>query len=452
MYRLPPELLARVCSLSDIRSLKKIRLVNNTFTHIAARHLFDGLCVTLIPECLDKFTEVAFHPTLRFHVRTLYFNYDILDKNYADFALWKLLIVYQFDYYDGDPGAKDQFLNPTTCSQSDLDRCHANFCSLLASQNACFDSRIDLATLSAAFASLPNLRIIKAMDTAFRYDVPLSPSDLQRDTSLLEPFINSSVYSTQPEISRPLASLISGLGLTRKRILTMEMKRIAWSFWENNGPSGFLHDAERLIHAAFQHLESMTVHFGVDLYDLQVRLQGMLPPSITRFIGSSPRLRRLELGFSACDIGGEQTEFDGTNWLPIIYPRAGQLFAALTLPNLAIFRLNCCTLTENILKQFITRHSTTLKEVVMAGVVLENRSEESTSWEKTLKDIAPIMFLDVAALASLSSDDIESIVLAGDPDLEARLSRSKAYCLALTLFLLSRGRAPCPRIVDFARP
>lgn len=452
MHHLPPELWARVCSFSDIRSLKKIRLVNSTLTHIAARHLFDGLCVTLIPKYLDKVTEVAFHPTLRFHVRTLYFNYNILDEDYEDYESWKEEIEHQFDYYDGGPGAKDHFLNPTRCSQSDLDRFHANFCSLRASQTACFDGRMDLAILSAAFALLPNLRTIKAMDTACPYDVPLSPSDLQRDTSLLEPFVDPSMYSTQSGMSRPLASLISGLVLTRKRILTLEIKAIAWSFWEDNGPSGFLHDTERLIHAAFQHLQSMTVHFVIDLDDLRVRLQGMLPPSITRFIGSAPRLRQLELNFLPYDNGGEETEFDGTNWLPGLCPRAGQLFAALTLPNLAIFRLECCTLTENILKRFITKHSTTLKRVFMGAVVLDNGSEEPTSWEKTLKHIAPFLFLDSAALLSLSSDDIDSVVLAGDPDLVARLDRSFAYCQALTLFLLQRGRTECPRIRDFARP
>lgn len=455
MHQLPPELWAWVCSLSDIRSLKKIRLVNSTLCHIAARHLFDGLYVTLIPKYLYKVMEVASHPTLRSYVRTLYFDYNILDEDYEDYELWKKAIKHQFDYYDRQPGAKGQLPNPARCSQSDLDRFHANFCSLRASQNACFDRQRDLAMLSATFALLPHMRTIKAMDTASRYRPPLLLSDLQKDTFLVAPFVFPS-SSTQSDISRPLASLLSGLGLTRKRILSMELGQIAWSFWEDNGPSGFLHDAERLTHAAFQHLESMNVCFVVDLDDLQVRLQGSLPPSITRFVGSAPRLRQLELSFVPRDNGGGggggETEFDGRNRLPVHCPRAGQLFAALTLSNLAIFHLQGCTLTENILKHFITKHSTTLKEVCMDAVVLDNRSEESTSWEKTLRHIAPILFLDSAALFSLSSDDIESVVLAGDPDLVARHNRSIAYCQALTIFFLRRGRTECPRIVDFARP
>ncbi len=89
MDRLPPELLAQVCSLSDIRSLKKIRLVNTICARIAAQYLFEGLCFSLIPRYLDKVTEVAFHPTLRFYVRTLYFDLDILDEKYADYKTWE---------------------------------------------------------------------------------------------------------------------------------------------------------------------------------------------------------------------------------------------------------------------------------------------------------------------------------------------------------------------------
>ena len=452
MNRLPPELWARVCNLSDVRSLKTIRLVNSTLTQIAACYLFQRLSVTLIPKYLNKAAELAFHPTLRFHVRTLYFNYGILNEKFAEYETWKGAIGLIDSSSGEESGPEDRFIRLSEveiCSQAVLDRYHTNFCRLFTSQKACFDSRMDLAMLSAAFAMLPNLRTIKSLEAESCSGAFPRLSDLQSETYLQVPFVDPS-ESTQSGLSRPLASLLSGLGLTRKQIITMEIGEIAWSFWEDNGPSGFLLDAERFIHAAFQHLESITVHFLVDIDDLLDRLQGLLPLSITRFVGAAPKLRLLDLSFQCYGANNNQVDFHG--WPEAFCPVAGQLFATLTLPNLAIFRLECCILTEQILQDFITRHAATLKEISMAGVVLVNTSEESTSWEKTLKRIAPIMFLDSVNLRGLSSDDIESVVRRRDTDFGARIECLFAYCQALTIFLLQRGRTECPRIADFARP
>ena len=51
-----------------------------------------------MPRYLDKVTEVAFHPTLRFHVRILYFDKEILDENFAEYEVWKA----EFDTGDSE--------------------------------------------------------------------------------------------------------------------------------------------------------------------------------------------------------------------------------------------------------------------------------------------------------------------------------------------------------------
>lgn len=122
MERSPSELLAQVCSLSNIRSLKRIRLVNNTFAQTTAQYMFEGLCIILVPRYLDKFIEVAFHRTLRFHVRTLYFGYDILDEKFAKYEVWKAEIG------TGEPGTSiGEGTRAKVYAQADLDRSHINF-------------------------------------------------------------------------------------------------------------------------------------------------------------------------------------------------------------------------------------------------------------------------------------------------------------------------------------
>ena len=328
MDRLPPELWARVCSLSDIKSLKRIRLTNSGFTQIAARYLFEGLCVTLIPRYLDNVTEVAFHSSLRFYVRTLYFDYRILHKGSAEYDVWKAQVDNQHSFYGEKTTAEDQVQGQpqVAMSQADLKRHHANFNQLLASQNACFDGRMDLAMLSAALAMLPNLRAIESMDGAFDYRTTPILSVLQHSTSL-----------RGSGLARPLASLLCGLGLTRKQIVTLDIGLIPWSFWEDRGPSGFLHDVQQLIHSAFRSLEKMTVFFLIDVEDLQVRLQMLLPTSITTFIAAAQRLRSLDLSFECYRIENG-LDLEDTEWMERLC-HVGQLFAALTLPNLIEFRL-----------------------------------------------------------------------------------------------------------------
>ena len=251
MERLPPELLAHVCSsVSDIRSLKKLRLVNTKFAQIAAQFLFEGLCLALIPRYLNKVTEVAFHPTLRFHVRTLYSDGDILNEKFADYETWEAAIDTR-EQLASEGTLPTRAKNPDTarwhCSQLDLDRSHANFRNLLASQKALLGSGMDLEVLSTALARLPNLRTIKPIESSYLEGAEATPynsirgdeknwipivSDLQVETLLPDLYFRCSL-SSQPGIGQPLASVLSGLGLTRKQIRTMELNDVPWEFWKH---------------------------------------------------------------------------------------------------------------------------------------------------------------------------------------------------------------------------
>lgn len=409
-----------------------------------------GLRLKFIPRYFDKSTEVAFHPTLRFHVRTLYFDRDILDENFAEYETWEATIDTRELATTGDTRAKNPEEARWQCSQADLDRSHTNFCRLLASQRALFDGRMDLIVLSAALPMLQNLRTIESIEKAFRNGAVATPydfiaghekdwvpilSDLQTETLLPTPFIDLS-QSTQPETARPLAPLISGLGLARRQLRTKELRRIPWSFWKQEGPSGFEHGVRSHIHAASRYLESLDIQFVVDVYDLEVSLQGLMPPSANNLFGAAPGLRLLDLTFLCYEEDDDGAGFGDANWGTL--PRTGQVLATVNLPNLVIFRLWSCILTEETLIDFIRRHSTTLKEISMSFVRLDNRSFESTSWEETLKQIAPILFLDWVKLRWLWSDDIEDVVGAGDPNDEAFSSRHAAYCQSLADFLWNR--------------
>lgn len=98
------------------------------------------------------------------------------------------------------------------------------------------------------------------------------------------------------------------------------------------------------------------------------------------------------------------------------------------------------------------RHTATLKETKVVAVVLDNVSADFTWWEKTLKQIAPIMFPTWDQLWCLWSDDIENVILVEDFDVEACYSRLAACCRGLTHFLHHGGQTDCPKIMNFTRP
>ena len=433
MERLPPELLATVCSFSDTTSLKNLRLVNKTFADIGAKFLFETLCVTLIPRYLHNVTEVAYHPTLRFHVHTLVFQYDILDQKFADYEIWK-----------ADVDTR-QYPN-WHYVQADRDRCYTYTCNLLAEQKVFFDDRMDLAMLSAALAMLSNLQNIESKYESCRVYgrrnawVPIL-SELRWNTMLETPFIGPT-RSRQPGLARPLVSLLSGLGLTRRQILKMEMTNIPWSFWKEDFPSGIHNSALQLIHVAFRHLESMTACILVDAYDLEVSMQGIMPLSITNFLGAARSLRRLELQFQ-CRQDCDRSTFEGVNWMARWTPRAGPLFATLTLPTLAILSLANCILTEQSFIGFIKRHATTLKSLCLNTIFLDNQNAEPTSWERVWKQLAPLLNLNVIHLSFIvDGDNFQGIVCDGDPDLNP-------YYKSLEVFIYERGQTKCPKWSDF---
>ena len=377
------------------------------------------------------------------------FDYEILDEQYAKYDVWKAEIdTGEPISSGGEPGARVN-------SQADLHCYHANFCRLLSSQEALFNGQMDVALLTAAFALLPNLREVVSMvgteETTPYRSVRRSKdswdpvqSALQRDTLLPMPFVDPSV-STQSGLSRPLASLLLCLGVTRKSIDTIEIADIAWRFWEQDGRSTFQHVGQQRIEAAFRRLKSMYVTLVIDADDLEVRLQGVLPLSISTFIGAAKRLEFLNLEFGC--YAKDQYEAGSTRGA-----RACQLFAKLTLPYLVTLHFGNCILTEEILIGFMKRHSTTLKDLYLVEVDLDNQSMESTSWAETLKQIAPIMVLETVDLWYLRSDDIQHIIVADEGEGEACASRLDAYCESLAIFLHNRGQTDCPRILDFAAP
>ena len=319
-------------------------------------------------------------------------------------------------------------------------------CNLLAEQRAFFDDRMDLAMLSAALAMLPNLQNIESKyETCFVHghkNVPVPMlSDLQLNTLLKNPFIGPT-RSRQPGLARPLVSLLSGLGLTRRHILKIQMNDIPWSFWKEDLPSGVHNSALQLIHVAFRHVESMIACIVVDAYDLEVSMQGNMPRSITNFLGAAHSLRRLQLEFQ-CHEDCDESAFEGTNWMARTTPRAGPLFATLTLPSLAMLTIANCKLTEESFIGFIKRHATTLKSLGLTMIVLDNQSAEPTSWERAWKQLAPLLNLDVIDLSSSVDDDyFQEDAWDGDLDLNP-------YYNALEMFIYYRGQTKYPKWSEF---
>lgn len=88
MAALPLELWTEICWHLDKTSLRALRCVNKTFAEVGARFLFEGIVITFLPEYFHKLTEIAFSPSLRYHVKTIYLDASLLSSEYLKFQDW----------------------------------------------------------------------------------------------------------------------------------------------------------------------------------------------------------------------------------------------------------------------------------------------------------------------------------------------------------------------------
>lgn len=74
--------------LPSVSDLKNLRLVDSRFEILAATPLFHTIHVAFYPMYLDRLTAIASLPHLRFSVRKIMFDGEVLDNAFLDFDKW----------------------------------------------------------------------------------------------------------------------------------------------------------------------------------------------------------------------------------------------------------------------------------------------------------------------------------------------------------------------------
>ena len=92
MDALPIELWQRICFRCDIRTAQSLRLVNHTFSQLAARSVFKVIYVAILQDSLDNFEKISNHPILCQCVRELKLLGGILDHLFSHYYSWQRTI------------------------------------------------------------------------------------------------------------------------------------------------------------------------------------------------------------------------------------------------------------------------------------------------------------------------------------------------------------------------
>lgn len=87
--RLPPEILANICNLSQFQDLRNLRLADRTFADLAAKHLFEEVYLILLPESIKKIQNIARTPALNKHVKSMFYFGDRFDVDMEHFQRWR---------------------------------------------------------------------------------------------------------------------------------------------------------------------------------------------------------------------------------------------------------------------------------------------------------------------------------------------------------------------------
>ena len=351
---------------------------------------------------------------------------------------------------------------------ADSDYYWSQYLRLHRGQKHLIDNYLDGPMLSATFAQLPNLASVEPVeDLTLHVEHSLTVHDIimghegdwlpalssiQKATLIERPYVDPE-DSTSPDAARPLASTIIALGITRRHIQNFKYVTIPWVFWTSGGPLSYWPGVASQIGSAFRDLRSLTLTLVVSSKGGNAPNGGPSPlQQITNFVQAAPQLRRLDLNFDPDGVpaepAGEGRIRTYSYWSSRRLRDFTEMFARLTLPHLEKLSTGLFRVRRKSFVAWLERHSRTLKYLKLDTVYMSDLFEdmkEGNSWEKVVKQVAPIMSsLEHVDLQLIQDQEIDKL-LREDRDSETRSYHHRAFSKGVSDYMMHRGQMGYPR-------
>ena len=408
MEHFPVEILGQVCSHCTFETLKNLRSVNSAFSDLTAQTLFQKVYFATLEDSIYNLVQIAKHPVLRLHVKTIVFLTNMLDLRYSTYERWSSDVRVMMK-----TGLNSLPINPNQYFE--------RFKELLTSQKAMVANNSDSEALSLAVTRCPNLQTIKTYEhlpyTTYAYDnaeetpVPIV-SRLQQATLLEDPFYRhfgpfdlgdrSLLF---PGITRATISLTRAISQqdTSRCLQEIDIDAIPWCSQRNGLKILCLPEHRDFSWSAFQNIRVMKLHFCMGGLRMNTVAQPLVQQTVS-FLQAAANVEYLQLDFhrvyNHCIIKHP------SDWFRFA-AEMSDVLSRVTWPKLAELSLSRCSFTASAFIDFMERHRRQLRSLEARLLVL--RDPENT-WQTALQTLAPVMSFNSVHLERLLDSEIKTYV------------------------------------------
>lgn len=340
MDHLPFEILREIHLWLPPSDTKAFRLVSKLAAAAGTEFLIPTLSFNLTKESLQRLEEVSGHPVISRHVRKIFYGFASL-KIYDNMKWFKRDLIYS-RLMDG------------RLSTGKVESLYTSYNEIVSEQTKIKSGDSDIKIITQAISRLPNL------DTLLVETSSWGPSHLHH--SLTKAFENApELQRTRAVVDadqvRQLASLMVPIAMNNIRIKEFQLRCI--------NPKAFIQSPDTFRHMCKAFSSAVEAHIGFNhepCEDVMCDscIENLQTPQLHNFLKSATGLEILILDLQTDEI-----------WAKIDLTHVFGTFSWSALRSLTLTGLRA---TENELIDFLSRHTTTLRDIDMTFVWLKSGS------------------------------------------------------------------------------
>lgn len=474
---IPSEIWHTVCVHLDRVSLSAVRRVCHRLADIAAHYLFQKLYVTWLPRSLERLKTLASHPNLRYRIKTLVFEQELLQAELANFDIWKQhadaiwILTIQEDLDQGkDPERAEALSNlrrrlepwKRLIKDEDLGCIHQMVVTLVNGQQDLLADRGTPGMLARLISRLPNLDTIQMMSAspyeAWTYHgCDAEEPDMADDDrwgfvrlSLEAELLVSCPYADNDHWRRPLqpfSLLLRAIASAPTRTTNLRIGAIPADFWMGGDkPWTYESIVMPTMGTGLLTLRSLDLRLVVDTGNHRM----------AHFLQRCPNVTHLKLRIhstaAATAYAGASGPRGGVYWQLRLLSDISGLLAPLHLPHLQHLKIDQFSITEEAFTTFVEAHAETLRSMVFRIPYMTSPDHPTlriSSWEKVLGEVAPFMSLEQVDLGMLGDSALSALFDSEgqiyDRRWDNRKTRFCAFASAVAAYLVAGGKGDFPR-------
>ena len=469
----PNEIWHAICEHADRLSLFVIRRVCHRLADIAAHYLFKDLYIVWLPRSIERLVAVASHPRLRYHLKTLFFEQELLREELATFDGWKELtdaecVLYRQEDLDEGKGSerREAMLKlrrhlkswKRLVKDGDLRCIHEMVTRLVKSQQELLAGSESPGMLACLISRLPNLDTIRMVSAAsyrytYNYDFHGEEPDLNDDRwhfarhSLDAELLVGCALDHDDGWRKPLPPVtlvLRAMASAPTRITNLRIFAVPADFWmTGDKPWSYESSVMPTLGNGLLTLRFLNLRLLVDYGNRRM----------AHFLQSCCNVTHLKLSIHSTAKTRMAEEAQSPDyWGQYPMSDISEVLMPLRLTHLQHVIIDQFSVTEEAFVGFIKTHAETLRSMRFKTPYMTSPDHPTlriSSWEKAIVEVAPFMSLEHVELGMLGDSSLSALLnpegIICDNGWGNRQKRFCAFASAVAAYLMTRGRGDYPK-------